>query len=332
MNLYNILTFFSFILILCLVLFLGLYGINADNRQDDNPIIMNRRIKIYRNNINQVRSYYKELIIDIDNKGKIDDVENNIKNIILRNGKPKKIIIIGSPGSGKSTFGKKIAKFLNVQYISTGDILRNEIKNDTELGKFVKNNVDNGKLVSSNIIYKILSEKISPETIKKGWILDGSPRNTNDIPVLKKIGFNPDIVIHLSLPDNKIMSRMYKRIQENLNSYNDVTPEKLVNCEGCLDEEARCHQGTVAQCKNVETNLCYAFYDENGNQRTPCGAFDRSKNSELSCTGCQQYCQWCIDKNGEGTCIGREIFNCDLCPNSRLCKENAFDIYIKKGD
>lgn len=332
MNLYNILTFFSFILILCLVLFLGVFGIESEDRKDDSPEVMNRRIKIYRENAHLIKKYYKDLIVNVNSEDNINEVMKKVNNIILRNGNPKKIIIIGSPGSGKSTIGKKIAYNFNLKYISTGDILRNEIKNDTKLGKFVKNNVDNGKLVPSNIIYKILSEKISPETIKKGWILDGSPRNTNDIPVLKKIGFNPDIVIHFSLPDYKIMSRMYKRIQENLNSYNDVTPEKLVNCEGCLDEEAKCHQGTVAQCKNVETNLCYAFYDENGNQRTPCGAFDRSKNSELSCTGCQQYCQWCIDKNGEGTCIGREMFNCDLCPNSRLCKENAFDIYIKKGD
>lgn len=120
-------------------------------------------------------------------------------------------------------------------------------------------------------------------------------------------------------------------IIESMKSYNDVTPEMLVNCEGCIDENARCRQGTVAQCKNIGTNLCYAFYDENGNQRTPCGLFDRSKDSEDSCTGCSQYCQWCIDKYGEGTCIGREIFDCTLCPNSRICKENPFDLVIKKG-
>jgi len=121
-------------------------------------------------------------------------------------------------------------------------------------------------------------------------------------------------------------------VQENLTSYNEVTPEKKVNCEGCLDENAVCRQGTVPQCKNVDTTLCYAFYDENGNQRTPCGAFDRSETAEDSCKNCQTYCQWCIDKNGDGTCIGREIFDCNLCPNSRICKENPFNIYIKKGD
>ena len=120
-------------------------------------------------------------------------------------------------------------------------------------------------------------------------------------------------------------------LQENLKSLNDIGNEKLVNCQGCLDENAICHQGTVAQCKNIDTNLCYAFYDENGNQRTPCGLFDRGKNAEESCKGCSEYCQYCIDKNGDGTCISREIFSCDLCPNSRLCTENPFDMYIKLG-
>lgn len=115
-------------------------------------------------------------------------------------------------------------------------------------------------------------------------------------------------------------------IQENLNSYNEITNEKLVNCQGCLDETGRCRQGTVPQCKNIETNLCYAFYDENGNQRAPCGAFDRSKNAEESCKNCQTYCQWCIDKNGDGSCISRDIFDCDLCPKSRLCTQNTFDL------
>jgi hypothetical protein len=118
---------------------------------------------------------------------------------------------------------------------------------------------------------------------------------------------------------------------EKFNNFLEIGNEKLVNCEGCLDENARCRQGTVAQCKNIDTTLCYAFYDENGNQRTPCGIFDRGKNAEESCKGCQEYCQWCIDKNGDGTCIGREIFSCDLCPNSRICKENPFNIYIKKN-
>ena len=122
-----------------------------------------------------------------------------------------------------------------------------------------------------------------------------------------------------------------KSTHENLKNYLEIGNEKLVNCQGCLDEYAVCRQGTVPQCKNFEGNLCYAFFDENGNRRAPCGLFDRSKNAEKSCTGCSNYCQYCIDKYNNGTCVDREIFDCNLCPNSRICKENPFDLYIKKS-
>ena len=113
-------------------------------------------------------------------------------------------------------------------------------------------------------------------------------------------------------------------------NYTEITNEKLVNCEGCLDENLRCHTGTVPMCTNLNTNICYSFYDENGDIRSPCGIFDKSDNAEESCKNCQTNCQWCIDKYNRGSCISREIFDCDLCPNSRICKENPFNLYIKK--
>ena len=64
---------------------------------------------------------------------------------------------------------------------------------------------------------------------------------------------------------------MNHQYQEHFNNFLEIGNEKLVNCEGCLDENARCHQGTVSQCKNIDTTLCYAFYDENGNQNSCIG-------------------------------------------------------------
>jgi len=115
-------------------------------------------------------------------------------------------------------------------------------------------------------------------------------------------------------------------------SFIDVSPDKLLNCSGCLDENLRCRPGTIPTCTNVETNLCYAFFDENGVNRTPCGLYDRSPKARESCDNCQTMCQWCIDKYGKGTCISRSAFDCKLCPKSRLCQQNVFNIYIpKKG-
>ena len=314
-----------FIIIFIFILYTYL---KKNRRKDDNPQTIKKRINTYKKNSDKIQNYYKNILINVSTKEHINTVFNNVRKVIIENGLPRKIILLGSPGSGKTTIAQLLSKELNITSISLGHILRSDNTLDPE----IKKQVENGILIEPKIIKNILNQYFTKEVRKNGWILDGCPRNTEDVFVLEELNIFPQIVIHLALPDEKIQKRIQKNIREDLTSFNEVTNEKLVNCEGCIDEMARCRQGTVAQCKNVGTNLCYAFYDENGNQRTPCGVFDRSKDAELSCTGCQKYCQWCIDKNGDGTCIGREIFNCDLCPNSRICKENPFDIYIKKGD
>ena len=105
---------------------------------------------------------------------------------------------------------------------------------------------------------------------------------------------------------------------------------KVVNCTGCLDETLKCHPGTNPVCSNTSNTLCYAFYDENGNVRTPCGLYDTFDDVKKSCENCQTYCEYCIGPDKKGRCIGRNLFNCKLCPYSRRCLENPFNIYIKK--
>ena len=104
--------------------------------------------------------------------------------------------------------------------------------------------------------------------------------------------------------------------------------QRVVNCNGCLDEQLKCHPGTNPVCSNTSNTLCNAFYDENGNKRTPCGLFDTFDNVEESCKNCTQYCEYCIGPDKKGRCIGRNIFNCKFCPYSRKCQENVFNIYI----
>lgn len=111
-------------------------------------------------------------------------------------------------------------------------------------------------------------------------------------------------------------------------TFKNKTYTKVVDCQGCLDEELKCHPGTNPVCSNKSQTLCYAFYDENGNKRTPCGLYDTFDDVEESCNNCQTYCQYCIGPDGVGRCIGRDLFNCTNCPGSRLCRENTFDIYI----
>jgi hypothetical protein len=122
-----------------------------------------------------------------------------------------------------------------------------------------------------------------------------------------------------------ILSIIALTYQKNiLESYNNI---KIADCKGCLDENLQCHPGTLASCSNESKTLCYAFYDEKGLLRNPCGIYDTFGNVEESCNNCQQYCNYCIGTDGIGRCIPRSLFNCKLCPGNKICKDNINAVY-----
>ena len=89
------------------------------------------------------------------------------------------IVFLGAPGSGKGTQASLLSKRLNVESISTGDLLRKEVESKSEVGKMAKIQMDAGALVSDEIVIKIIENKITSKSCRSGFILDGFPRNTN---------------------------------------------------------------------------------------------------------------------------------------------------------
>ena len=122
-----------------------------------------------------------------------------------------KIILLGPPGAGKGTQAEVISKKLAIPHISTGDILREAIRNDTSLGKQAKKIMDLGKLVSDEIILGIIKERVSKEDCKMGFLFDGFPRTIGQADGLKKLNINIDLVLEISLSDEVIISRMSGR-------------------------------------------------------------------------------------------------------------------------
>ena len=122
-----------------------------------------------------------------------------------------KIILLGPPGAGKGTQAEVISKKLKIPHISTGDILRESIKNNTPLGKKAKKIMDSGKLVSDKIILGIIKERVSKEDCKTGFLFDGFPRTIGQADGLKNLNIDIDIVIEISLSDEVIISRMSGR-------------------------------------------------------------------------------------------------------------------------
>jgi hypothetical protein len=103
--------------------------------------------------------------------------------------------------------------------------------------------------------------------------------------------------------------------------------ECYYNCNGCLDEKSKCHPGTVSVCSNESKTICYAFYDEKGLLRDPCGIKDKFGDVEKSCNNCQKYCNYCIGIDGIGRCVSRSLFNCERCPGNKICKDNINAVY-----
>jgi len=97
------------------------------------------------------------------------------------------VILIGPPGAGKGTQADNIVKTFNLHKISTGELLRNEIKSRTELGKKIKNIIDKGSFVSDEIINNLITNILSNEKFYNKLIFDGYPRNLNQAKILKEL-------------------------------------------------------------------------------------------------------------------------------------------------
>ena len=133
------------------------------------------------------------------------------KPVIMRN-----IVIFGAPGSGKGTQSDKLIEKYGLNHISTGDVLRGEIKNGTELGKIAKQYIDDGMLVPDSLIVDMLAgvyDSYGKE--HKGVIFDGFPRTVPQAEALKKMlaerGHKVAAMIELDVPEDELMTRLLKR-------------------------------------------------------------------------------------------------------------------------
>lgn len=121
-----------------------------------------------------------------------------------------KIILLGPPGSGKGTYASRLSPILKIPHISTGDIFRKEIKEQTELGKIVKEIVKSGELVPNDIVVEIVKKRLNQDDTKNGFILDGFPRTLKQAEELGRIA-KIDVVINLVVPEDIIIKRLSSR-------------------------------------------------------------------------------------------------------------------------
>lgn len=189
-----------------------------------------------------------------------------------------KFVFLGAPGAGKGTQASVIAEKFGIVHISTGDIFRENIKNETELGLKVKSLMDEGKLCPDNLTVELVKDRISQNDCQKGFILDGFPRTIAQAEVFENVledaNEKLDAVIDIDIPDQTVIDRMSGRrlCKECGDSYHVIfNPTKVEGiCDKCGgelyvrkdDEEATVLNRLVEYHKNTEPLI--DFYKQRG--------------------------------------------------------------------
>lgn len=202
------------------------------------------------------------------------------------------LILLGAPGAGKGTQAEVIAEAKKIPQISTGNILREAVKNGTEYGLKAKAAMDSGSLVSDDVVIGILKDRIAEDDCKNGFILDGFPRTVPQAEALEAMGVKIDKVIEIDVADETIQQRLSgRRVCESCGaSYHTEfkptkTEGKCDKCGGNTIQRKDDHPDTVKERLKVyhqQTAPLKDFYAAKGILKTVAGQNDVSATSKLT--------------------------------------------------
>ncbi len=184
------------------------------------------------------------------------------------------LILLGAPGAGKGTQAEVICDRLSIPAISTGNIIREALRNETELGLKAKKFINEGALVPDEVVIGIIQERLKEDDCKNGFILDGFPRTVPQAEALDKMGVVIDKVVDIEVADSKICERLSGRrvCKECSASYHTLYKpskdgETCDKCGGELICRKDDHPDTVLERLKVyheQTEPLIAFYKSRG--------------------------------------------------------------------
>ena len=189
------------------------------------------------------------------------------------------LILFGAPGVGKGTQAKKISKEYGIPQVSTGDMLRDAVREQTELGKKAGSIMNRGDLVPDDLMLDLIHERIMKPDCAKGLILDGFPRTIPQADELSKLmrtlDFPSFTCIEITVPDEKIILRLTSRMTcgacgKDYNHAVEAAPEDMVcrKCSGKIITRKDDNEETIQKRLNVykeQTSQVKHYYEDKGN-------------------------------------------------------------------
>ena len=207
-----------------------------ENRNDDTLEVIEYRLLEYETKTIPVIEFYKErnIYFPIDGVGTVDEIFERLCQVI-DNSLTKQwmnVVLLGPPGAGKGTQGEIIAKRHALGYISTGTLLRKEIKEGTEIGQRAKPYMEKGEIVPDEIAVKLIERELHLESKVRGFIFKGFPRTIVQTyildGILKKINSSVTVAIELKVPTLECFKRLTMRAKTDKACSYDKDPELII--------------------------------------------------------------------------------------------------------
>lgn len=208
----------------------------TSGRLDDTEIVIRNRLQEYKDKTLPVLKFYKDkgIYFGLNGNQSIKEVNKDIQKIIKQelNQKLFNLVLFGYPGSGRGSQGIALAKKYDLEYVATGQMLDDEIKNATEIGKRIIDLYENGELVPDEIVVQLIEKKIENSKGVKGFIFKGFPRTLVQSYILdgllKKHGSSISQIIEIEVPILELLDRLDARSKTNRCMPYDTSTSKIV--------------------------------------------------------------------------------------------------------
>lgn len=240
----------------------------SSGRSDDTADVIDFRLEEYENKTKPVIEFYqfRDKYIPINGVGPIPDIfkrltesiDKTLQNVWFN------LVITGAPGSGKGTQGRLLAEKYNLYYISTGSLLRREVKANTEIGQIVQNVMDKGDLVSDEIVIKLIEREIKQHNSVRGFVFKGFPRTVVQAYILDGLLRRLDSTVSYCIELNASTLESIKRLSKRAKTPNARKYD--MNTDLIIHRLEEFHEKTVAVGSFYDKQNKFATVDASGEE------------------------------------------------------------------